>query len=287
MSALIKRHILCFLRDRWSVFFSFLSVLIILMLFAFFLGAMHETTVPEALRGTDEGNHLVYSWLFSGVLMVSTVTVPLGFLHFMVKDRATQSINDFYVTPLSRTKIVFSYLVAAILVSTALGVVNLLLGQVIVYLNASTFLPLASFLQVLGLIVLSSTLFSSLFYFVVSYLKSLNAHGTLSTLVGTLIGFVTGVYVPVANLGNTLTNILAAFPPLQMAGLFRRVYMDKALHDVFAGAPDAMTRYMENFGVDVVFAGRTFSTFELLVFSAFWIVLFVLLSVLRLRRFKV
>ncbi len=287
MTALIKRHILCFLRDRWSVFFSFLSVLIILMLFAFFLGAMHETTVPEQLRGTNEGNHLIYSWLFSGVLMVATVTVPLGFLHFMVKDRATKSINDFYVTPMPRTKIVLSYLVASIVISTALGVINLLVGQGVVYLNAGTFLPLFSFVQVLALIVLSSTLFSALFYFVTSYLKSLNAHGTLSTLVGTLIGFVTGVYVPVSNLGTTLNNILAALPPLQIAGLFRRIYMDKALADVFGDATEPMTRYMENMGVDVVVFNHTFTTLQLLMLSVFWIVLFIVLSILRLRRFKI
>ena len=126
MISLVKRHLLVFLRDKWSVFFSLLSVLIVILLYTLFLIKMHDTSLPEALQGTTEAQHLTYTWLFSGVLMVSTVTVPLGFLGTMIRDRTERISNDFYVTPLKRLSITLSYLIAAFIITVMLALVNLI-----------------------------------------------------------------------------------------------------------------------------------------------------------------
>ncbi len=282
MRALVKRHILCYIRDRWAVFFSFLSVLIILALFAFFLGTMQESY----FRGVDDAEYVIYGWLLAGVLMVATSTVPLGFMEIMTGDRTRKNINDFYVTPLSRAKIVMSYLIAAVTISTILGIVNLAVGQIVLLFNAGTILPLFDLLRVMGLIVLSSALFSTVFFFVVSFLKTGSAHGTLATLFGTLVGFLTAIYVPLQALGSTLTGFLSALPTLQAAALFRTVYMREAVGELFAGADEALATYKSDFGLEIDLFGLSPDPWVLFLMLVGWTVLFFGLSVWRLSRVK-
>ncbi len=279
--ALIKRHLKIYLRDRWAVFFSFLSVIIILVLFmVFFRNAFGTVT------DTTEGQYMINGWIFSGVLMVATVTVPLGFLGVMVTDRETNAINDFYVAPIARSKIVISYLVAAIIIGSVLGIINLILGQVYMFISVQTFLPLITNIQLLLLIILSTTLFSSLFFYVVTFIKTANSHGTLSTLVGTLIGFLAGLYVVVGSLPTATRYIMALFPTLQMASLFRLVYMNEALDLLFQ--ENTVRRETESFmlGIRIEIGSFELTPLILLLFSLFWITLFITLSIMRLKAFK-
>ncbi len=284
MRPLLKRHMLIFLRDRWAVFFSFLSVVIILFLFAFFLGSLHDASVPEAFRGTAEADYLVNAWLFSGVLFVSTVTIPFGFLTFMVRDVETGVLDDFFVTPAPRTRIVISYLLAAVIISTGLGIVNLLVGMIVIFLVSSYTLPVLTVFHILALVLFSSAIFSALAYVVMSFLRSMNATGTLNTLVGTLIGFLAGIYVPVGNFSSRVGSVLSLLPTLQLSSLFRQVYMADALGTLYGGA--SADGYRLFFGVDLEIGGTLLPAWSLYAFGAFWLAGFLVLSVVRLSRFK-
>ncbi len=281
IQALIKRHLKIFLRDRWAVFFSFLSVIIILVLFTvFFRNAFGDLTE------TTEGTYLINGWIFSGVLMVATVTVPLGFLGIMVTDRETNAINDFYVAPIGRSTIVISYLIAAIIIGSVLGFINLIVGQLYIFLMVQTFLPLMTNILLILLIILSTTLFSSLFFYVVTFIKTSNSHGTLSTLVGTLIGFLAGLYVVVGNLPNITRYIMGLLPTLQLASLFRLVYMDEAMDLIFQDNVDIRETQTFLLGIRIEVGSFELTEPFLVLFSLLWIGLFVTLSIMRLKAFK-
>ena len=278
--ALIKRHLMIYLRDRWAIFFSFLSVFIILGLFILFLRNSFDLSEPN----TD---YMVYSWILSGVLMVSTVTVPLGFLGLMVVDLERKTLNDFYVAPIPRKTIVFSYLIAAILIATLFAVINLIVGQIFIYSQVGNFMPLVSWIQTLLLVILSTALFSSLFFYIVSFLKTSNSHGTLSTLVGTLIGFLTGLYVPIGYLGETTRTVLSLLPPMQAVSAFRLVYMEDTLNTVFSGAPESV-RVEQEFilGITIRISDTNLGLGFVLILILFWTLLFVGLSLHRITKFK-
>ncbi len=291
LRTLVERHLKLFVRDRWAVFFSLLSILIVLMLFMLFL---REAFVLDAdIDGLDR---LVHSWIISGVLMLSTVTVPLGFLGIMIRDIDSGTINDFLVAPIKRSHIVLSYLLAALLIGTAFSTFNLVIGQLYMFIRFGFLLAPLSWLWTLLVIVLATSLFASLFFFIVTYVKTPNAHGTMQTLVGTLIGFLVGLYVPLGNLGNVIRNILSALPTLQVASLFRIVYMADPLKDIpwktletIPGVPYFMrTRpAFEHFmGVKLELFGQTLSLGVLIVVVFAWVCLFTVLSTLRIARFK-
>ena len=49
LSTLTRRHILLYVRDRSAVFFSMLSVLIVLLLMLVFLGDMNKDEYPKPI----------------------------------------------------------------------------------------------------------------------------------------------------------------------------------------------------------------------------------------------
>lgn len=280
LKSLVIRHLTLYLRDRWAIFFSFLSVFIILGLFILFLRNSFNLDDPNM-------DYLIYTWILSGVLMVSTVTVPLGFLGLMVTDLETKRINDFYVSPIPRKTIVLSYLIASMTIGTLFGVLNFILGQLFLLIRVNQMIPIIHWFQVLGMIILSTALFSSLFFYIVSYLKTSNSHGTLSTLIGTLIGFLAGLYVPIGVLNTTTRTVLSLFPTLHSASAFRLIYMQDAITKAFEGAP-LETRIHQEFilGITLRIGDTNLSINFMLILLIGWTALFLSLSIVRITKFK-
>jgi len=286
MIGLCKRHLLVFFRDKWAVFFTFLSILIILGLFILFMGQMQENSFPEVFSENPYVNYLVYAWILSGVLMVGTVTVPLGFLGNLVRDSETKALHDFYVAPISRTKLILSYLLAAFIATMLLSLFNLTFGLLTLWIISGEMLPVLSIIKVILVIMLLTMTFSSLFYFVISFVKTSNAHGTLSTLTGTLIGFLAGLYVPIGSFSSTIRTILTALPTMQAASLMRRVYMDDAMNKAFGPFEQEAATYARFFGIDISIADNTLTTPLLIVLLIVWGLIFLGLSIKRINQFK-
>ena len=72
-----------------------------------------------------------------------------------------------------------------------------------------------------------------------------NAFSSFSTVVGTLIGFLTGIYIPMGNLPESVQLVIKSFPIAHGAALFRQVFMEVPLAASFAGAPEAAVRDFE------------------------------------------
>jgi multidrug/hemolysin transport system permease protein len=282
ISRLVLRHITLYVRARWAVFFSFLSVLIILGLFMLFLRDSFGGDFGEL----PYADYVIHTWIFSGVLMVSTVTVPLGFYVVMIRDIELKTINDFYVAPIKRRNIVISYFIAALLIGSIFGLFNLVVGQLYIGFKFGLFLDFFTLLKLVLLVIFSSSLFSSLFFLALTYIKSSDAHGTLGTLIGTLIGFLTGLYIPIGVLGNTMRNILSLLPTMQMVSIFRIVYMEDSLDKAFVGA-GAFRIQMESFlGVSLELFNQVISPWLTMIILIIWTIIFLTLSIMRLNAFK-
>ena len=77
--SLTGRNLKLFFRDRASVFFSLLSVIIIIGLYALFLGNIQVQELEDRVgRDVPGAAWLVNTWILAGILAVSTVTVSLA-----------------------------------------------------------------------------------------------------------------------------------------------------------------------------------------------------------------
>ena len=93
MKSLLVRNLKVYFRDRASVFFSLLSVIIIFLLYTLFLG--DAWSGGSEFEGAVGVRGLMDSWLMAGLLAVVSVTATLGAYGIMVEDRSRKIIKDF------------------------------------------------------------------------------------------------------------------------------------------------------------------------------------------------
>ncbi len=225
--SLVKRNLKLFFRDRVAVFFSLLGVFIIIGLYVIFLGKM-MTDYTEHVLG-ENASFLMTSWIMAGVISVTTLTTCMGAFGIMVEDNASNRMRDFKVSPIRRSILVLSYVVSAMIVAVVMSIITLIVSEFYIYFNGGEFLSFQRFLQTFGLIMVSVFASSSLVFFVVAFIKSLNAFSTASSIVGSLIGFLTGIYIPIGNLPSGVQTLIKIFPLSHSGVLLRQVMMSQAV----------------------------------------------------------
>ena len=96
---------------------------------------------------------------------------------------------------------------------------------------------------------LSSAAFAALSSFVATFLKSTGAFAALSTVTGTLIGFLAGAYIPAGALPTGVVNIMNSLPFSQSAMLIRRPYTSNALDAIIGGQTQTGDAIQEFYGI--------------------------------------
>ncbi|NLB36325.1 MAG: ABC transporter permease [Clostridiales bacterium] len=283
MKALIIRNTKVFFRDKSAVFFSLLSVFIIIGLYAFFLGDVWVNSLTEI----RDARFLMDSWIMAGVLSVTSITTTMGAFGIMVDDRVKKISKDFYSSPVKKSSLAGGYILSSYIIGVIMSIVALVLIEIYIVMSGGQLLSLIGILKVLGLILLSTLTNTALVFFMVSFFKSLNAFSTASTIIGTLIGFLTGIYMPVGQLPDSIQVIVKVFPVSHSAALFRQIIMAPALENSFAGAPANVRADFEQL-MGVVFkfgntAVRAVESYAILIATA---IVFYLLAVLSISRKK-
>jgi multidrug/hemolysin transport system permease protein len=284
---LVSRNLKRYLRDKAAVFFSFLSVIIILALYILFLGKMQSDNLAMNFGDIEGIDWLVSSWIMAGIIIVSTVTVPLGAVGNLIDDRDDQMLNDFYASPINRNTLALSYLISAWVIGFIMVMVNLAVAMIYVMTQGGEVLPFIDLMKVLGLIILSIMTFSSFFFYLAIFMKTRNAFGTLSTLVGTFIGFLGGIYIPIGVLSKNVQTVMNVIPTAHAVTLMRRIFMSGAIDQVFDGAPaEAYESYASIYGLEVVVGNFTFENWHMVLSMVIFMLIFYTLSVLKLSKSK-
>lgn len=256
-----SRNLKQYLRDRGAVFFSLLSMLIVIMLMLFFLGDSSVDSITDQLAmlpgrdtSADKENAtvLMLAWTCAGIIGINAVTVTLSCLNFMIKDRENGKLNAIYTAPVSRLTIAAGYILAAWLASVLVCSLTLVLTEVYCVTQGMAPYTLAQHLQLLGMICVNSFTYAALMYFVASLVKTTGAWGGLGTVIGTLVGFLGGIYLPVGSLSDSIVSILKCTPVLYGTAMFRSVMTQQITDTTFAGVPAEITDiFREAMGIDL------------------------------------
>jgi multidrug/hemolysin transport system permease protein len=83
---------------------------------------------------------------------------------------------------------------------------------------------------------------SSVIFFIIAFVKTNNAFGAISTVFGSMIGFLMGVYVPIGNLVG-VQGIIKVFPFAHSGVLLRQIMMTEALGDL-SNLPDEYSEFL-------------------------------------------
>lgn len=258
---LTKRNMLMYIKDRISVFFSLLSALIIIGLYAVFLADTNIKSV-QAIVHADRGAiaNLINAWVMAGIIIVNTVTVTLGVLGNMIEDEVEHRLPSFLVSPVSRWKLTLGYILSAFIIGNLLCLVTFILSEIYIVFTGGTLLTWVQMLKVLGITFLSVFSSTCLVFFIVSLIRSRSAFTTICTIVGTLIGFIAGIYLPIGILPTAVQNFIKCIPFFYGASLMRDVFMTGPMAIIFKGtSPSIISGYLESMGTRVMWNGTVVS----------------------------
>lgn len=283
MIAFAVRNLRIFFRDRAAVFFSLLAVFIIIGLYALFLSDVWTSE----LEGFTGVRYMMDSWIMAGLLAVTSVTTTMGAFGVMVEDRSKKIYKDFSVTPVRRGSLAGGYVISAVTIGIIMSVITLILAELYIVSGGGELLDAGAMLKTLGMIVFSTIANTSMVLLIVSFFKSANAYATACTVIGTLIGFLTGIYMPVGNLPEGVQWVVKCFPPSHSALLFRRIMMEAPVSQSFSGAPAEVTDgFMHQMGVIFDFGGTDASPWVSVAVLAVSAAVFYALSVYVMSRKK-
>ncbi len=254
--ALAKRCILTYFRDRQSVFFSLMGVLVVVMLYLLFLRDILISTYPD-VPGMDD---LVDAWVLSGILGIVPVTTCAGALQTMMEDKVRRRDRDILVSPMTPSVIAAGYVLSTFTVGLIMSLLTFVLC--VAYLVAvGCPLSAGGLTASLALLVPSALSASIIMYAVTSFLRSSGAFSGLFTVVSILIGFLAGIYMPIGTMPSAMQTIGTLVPASHMAALFRDGMASDALEGAMGSLPaEELTQFRTDMGFDLSLGGFEFST---------------------------
>ncbi len=282
MKVFIERNLKLFFRDRLTVFFSLMSVFIIIGLYALFLG---DVWMNDSMKDLKNAQALMNSWLVSGLLTVTSMTTIMGAFGIMIDDKVLKIDKDFDSSPIKRSSITGGYIGSSFLIGVIMSLVMAVVGEIYIVNSGGEWLTLLAFIKVFLLILLTALTNTSLVCFVVSFFKTHSAFSTASTILGTLIGFLTGIYLPIGTLPASVQTVIKAFPVSHGASLFRQVMMEMPMRNSFDGIPDIyLEEFKEYMGVTFRFGGHEVTATASIVILLCTAVVFYSLSLFNMLR---
>ncbi len=284
MRSLIKRNLLIFFRDKASVFFSLLGVIVIIGLYILFLGNM----MVKNLEDIPGIRFLMDSWIMAGLLAVTPVTTSLGAMGTIIEDKKSSTYNDFAASPVKRSTIAGGYIISGFLISLIMTFLTFLLAEVYIVMYGGQLLTAGAALKVTGLIIFDAAASSITMFYLTTWFKSANAFSAASTVIGTLIGFLTGIYIPVGSLPAPVQTVVKLFPPSHAAVLLRQVMMEQAEAAAFTGAPHEVPEaFRLELGVAFKVGNTVLHPYVSFLYILLFMILFLILSLIRIARKQV
>lgn len=216
LTAVTRRNIKLFFKDKGMFFTSLITPLILLVLYSTFLAKVYrdsfQANLPKGMEIADKLlNGCVGGQLFSSLLAVSCITVAFCSNMIMVQDKATGARRDLTISPVKNSTLSISYFIAseaaAIIISlVAMGACFLYIGKVGWYLSfADIFMIILDIL----LLTLFGTALSSI---VNSFLSTQGQMSAVGTIVSAGYGFICGAYMPISQFGDGLQKAISFLP---------------------------------------------------------------------------
>lgn len=284
MTAFAKRNLKLYLRDRGAVIFSLLAVFIVIGLYVLFLGDVYTGDLKE-FEGAEE---LMNNWVMAGVLAITSMTTTLGMLGTMVRDKTEGIEKDFYVAPVKNWHMAAGYMLSAYAVGVVMTFLALLVAEIYIVIEGGAVMGIDAFLKVSGVILLTAAMNTAIALFLVTLFRSLNAYTTANIVIGTLIGFLTGIYLPIGSYPSAVQWIVKLFPVSHAALLFRNIMMESVMETAFQGAPESVVlEIKENLGIIYIFGNHELTTRASLWIMAAIALTFFLMACLRMSKKKV
>lgn len=266
--SLTKRHLMVFVNSRMRMFFTFMVPFIIFLIYIFFLRDLELMTITPTLAdyglnmdGDPQLRRYVYtlidSWMLSGIVAMSTITVSLQINTITVSDKENGINRDFASSPVSSNILIFSYFLANFIITFVVCMVFLV--ACFIYLAAlgeliMTFTSIVTIICVLIFASITGVLFT---VFICSFISHDSTMASVITIFSTAIGFLIGAYMPLFMMPEAVQYVCGFVPGTYACALFRYAFMSDGINamSAYVGNEALMEELTGSFGYNLNFFG--------------------------------
>ena len=268
MRYLTLRNIKLYFKDKMTFLVSLITPLILLVLFIAFLKSTYEDSILSIIQGFDLDQSLIDAltggWLFSSVLATSCITVAFC-SGMMVIDKINRANIDFMVSPVKKSTLQLSYVLANLFSTFIINFVLLIVG--LIYLACVGFyITFVDILLIVFGIIITSLFGTILANIIWTFTHSQGVVSGVCTLVSALYGFICGAYMPISTMGQGMQYFVSLLPGTYATVLFRQGFLNSVLNRMRETLPQGMINGIASgFDVKMSFFGHDVSTLALIL----------------------
>ncbi|MFD1900737.1 ABC transporter permease [Enterococcus termitis] len=251
--------------------------MILIGLYVFLLG----DSVVAQLSMLTHPQLVVDTWMLAGVIGIASASSTLGSVSQLIRDKERNVYTDFMISPISKQQIMLGYFLSTFFISTIITFGVIIVSELyIVFISHGELLSLTQF----GLLTLSSLLTvlcsSAFMFFIASFFRKIDTFSTMTSIIGPLLGFLTGCYVPIGSLPETTRNVIQYFPLTSGIVLIRRILTGNAFA---SDSLEAVQAVQKELGIVMNYQHEIFVPVMILVVSS---ILFLGVALWNIRRIE-
>lgn len=268
MRYLTLRNTKLYFKDKMTFLVSLITPLILLVLFIAFLKSTYEDSILSIIQGFDLDQSLIDAftggWLFSSVLATSCITIAFC-SGMMVIDKINRANIDFMVSPVKKSTLQLSYVLANLFSTFIITFVLLIVG--LIYLACVGFyITFVDILLIVFGIIITSLFGTILANIIWTFTHSQGVVSGVCTLVSALYGFICGAYMPIRTMGQGMQYFVSLLPGTYATVLFRQGFLNSVLNRMRETLPQGMINGIASgFDVKMPFFGHDVSTLALIL----------------------
>ena len=268
MRYLTLRNIKLYFKDKMTFLVSLITPLILLVLFIAFLKSTYEDSILSIIQGFDLDQSLIDAltggWLFSSVLATSCITIAFC-SGMMVIDKINRANIDFMVSPVKKSTLQLSYVLANLFSTFIITFVLLIVG--LIYLACVGFyITFVDILLIVFGIIITSLFGTILANIIWTFTHSQGVVSGVCTLVSALYGFICGAYMPIRTMGQGMQYFVSLLPGTYATVLFRQGFLNSVLNRMRETLPQGMINGIASgFDVKMSFFDHDVSTLALIL----------------------
>lgn len=248
------RNLKLFYRDTSTVILSLLAEIIVMILYIMFI----RDNLLKQFTLIDNGALIIDSWMIAGILGITPITAAMGAYGIMINDKVGKIDRDFVTSPMSRINLVNGYLFSASVSAIIMSLILLILFQIYLNVCYGESVIRGRLLSIILIIIVNSICSSSMALLPISLIKSSNALAACCTIIGSLIGFLTGIYLPIGSLDETVRIVIRIFPISHTVVLLRKSFTSTLIDEVMLN--NVAVSFREYMGIDFLFNDEVISS---------------------------
>ncbi len=298
---LTRRHLLVFFRNKIRVMFTLLVPVVIFAVYLLFLRGLELGMVrnilsdpafalgsaasdPALLKGVET---LVDSWMLSGIIGLSTVTVGLQTNNVFVEDKQNGVNRDFASSPIRKNLLIASYFLYNFLVSALICLAFLAVCLVYLAATGEFVLSFADVLLILAVMFFATVASTLMTIFICSFVKTEGTMMSIVTIFSTAVGFLIGAYMPLGMLPVWVQGLCALLPGTYACALLRYAFLAAPLEQIaaclgslgVAGTGEIWQALYGQFGYGIRFFGIEVGPAGQAIALSVFLVLFLVLNI--------